>query len=116
MDNASKKSWSLIDADQLAIKSPDIIAAPSKEVIEPLEKGSDAKLVFSIKNDDPSIPNVEQLWVELLLVQDNKYLGQIKDNPIYIKDLKRGEMIEFEDRHIIKANYINPMHLMEKSN
>ena len=76
----------------------------SKEVIEPLEKGNKAKLIFKFKSDDPEFQNTEQLWVEILLVQNNKLLGQLEDDPKYIKDLKCGEIIEFEERHIIDTD------------
>lgn len=98
------KSWSLEDAQKLAEEFPKTFSKPSKEVIAPLEKGNKVKLAFKFKNDDPEIPGTEQLWVEILLVQNNKLLGQLEDDPKYIKDLKCGEIIEFEERHIINTD------------
>lgn len=98
-------SWSLDDAQKIVDEFPRKYSKPSKQAIEPLEKGSKAKLIFSFKSDNPEIPNVEQLWVEILLVQhDGKLLGQLEDNPKYIQDLKCGEIIEFEERHIIDTD------------
>ena len=98
------KSWNLEEAHKLADEFPNTVFKPSKEVIEPLEKGSKVKLIFNFKSDDPNIPSTEQLWVEILLVQNNKLLGQLEDKPQYIQDLKCGEIIEFEECHIIETD------------
>ena len=98
------KSWKLEDAQKQAVEVPYTFSIPSKEAIEPLEKGNKAKLVFNFKSDNPEIPSAEQLWVEILLVQNNKFLGQLEDDPKYIQDLKCGEIIEFEERHIIDTD------------
>lgn len=98
------KSWSLGDAQKLVDEVPHKFSKPSIEVIEPLEKGHKVKLVFNFKSDNPEIPSAEQLWVEILLVQDNKFLGQLEDSPKHIQDLKCGEIIEFEERHIIDTD------------
>ena len=98
------KSWKLEDAQKQAVEVTYTFSKPSKEAIEPLEKGNKAKLVFNFKSDNPEIPSAEQLWVEILLVQNNKFLGQLEDDPKYIQDLKCGEIIEFEERHIIDTD------------
>ncbi len=99
------RSWNLDDAQTVVDEFPHKFSAPSKEQLDPLEKGGKAKLIFRFKSNDPEIPQVEQLWVEILLVQhDDKLLGQLEDNPKYIQDLKRGEIIEFEERHIIDTD------------
>ena len=95
------KSWNIEDAQKHAQEFPYTFSKPSKEAIEPLEKGNKAKLIFSFKSDDPENQTEEQLWVEILLVQNNKFLGQLEDDPKYIQDLKCGEIIEFEEHHII---------------
>lgn len=95
------KSWNLEEAQKLAEEFPNTFSKPSTEVIEPLEKGHKAKLIFKFVSDDPEVPSSEQLWVEILLVQNNKFLGQLEDGPKYIQDLKCGEIIEFEECHII---------------
>ena len=99
------KSWNLDDAQKLAEEFPHTFSKPSKKVLEPLEKGHKAKLNFIFKSDDPEVPNAEQLWVEILLVQNNDtLLGQLEDDPKYIQDLKCGDIIEFEERHIIDTD------------
>ena len=99
------KSWSLGNVGKLTEKDPGKFSKPSAEVLEPLEKGHKVKLIFNFVSDVPETPSSEQLWVEILLVQNNKLLlGQLEDDPKYIQDLKRGEIIEFEEGHIIDTD------------
>ena len=60
------------------------------------------KLMFTCNSNNPDAPNTEQLWVEILLVEDRKkLLGQLEEEPKYIADLRCGDIIEFEERHIL---------------
>ena len=102
------KSWNIEDAQKLKEEFTDAFSKHSKEAFEPLEKGNKAKLIFSFKSDSPEILRTEELWVEILLVQDYKFLGQLEDEPKYIKDLKPGEIIEFEERHILDKDSSKP--------
>lgn len=99
------KSWALEDAQTLVDKLPKTFTKPSDDVLKPLEGGHKAKLVFTFTSDNPQAPDSEQLWVEILLVEDDKkLLGQLEDEPQFIQDLRRGDIIEFEERHIIDTD------------
>lgn len=99
------KSWTLEDAQALADKLPKKFTKPTKDALEPLEGGHKAKLIFKFTSDDPQAPDTEHLWVEILLIEDSKkLLGQLEDDPKFIRDLQRGEIIEFEERHIIDTD------------
>ena len=99
------KSWALEDAQTLVDKLPKKFTKPSSDALKPLEGGHKAKLVFKFTNDNPKAPDSENLWVEILLVEDDKkLLGQLEDEPQFIQDLKRGDIIEFEERHIIDTD------------
>ena len=95
------KSWHLEEAQTLFEEQPTTFTKPSKQALEPLEKGHKAKLSFKFDNEEPGIPSSEHLWIEILMVDRNKLLGQLEDDPKYIQDLQRGEIIEFEERHIL---------------
>lgn len=71
-----------------------------------LEKGSKVKLNFNTIESGEQ--KSELLWVEILLVQENKYLGQLEDDPKIITSLVRGEMVDFEEQHIYESEYIDP--------
>jgi hypothetical protein len=73
-----------------------------------IEKGSKAKLIFTSHDPDSDTQHTEYLWVEILLVDGDKYLGQLHDQPKHINDLSAGEMIEFEEQHIYEYEYIDP--------
>ncbi len=100
-----KKNWMLIDAQDAIHKDIDDSA---NDATHELEKGSKVKLIFSngVANEDHK--NIEHLWVEILLVQDDKYLGQLQDDPKKIINLSKGELIEFETKHIYESEYIDP--------
>ncbi len=101
------KSWWLEDAQVLVAEHPETFAKPSKEAIEPLQKGSKAKLIFAANQVDSKNSHRELLWVEILMVQGDKLLGQLEDDPKLIADLKRGELIEFEECHIAESDYVD---------
>ena len=103
-ETVKDKSWNLKDTQKLPEDFQNKLSKFSKADIKPLEKGNKAKLIFSFKSDDPEIPSEEQLWVEILLVQNNKFLGQLENDPKYIQDLKCGEIIEFEECHIVDTD------------
>ena len=100
------KDWELIDRlDYKKCKAgPDNISSDNKA--QELEKGSKVKLIFKSINDEAQC--IELLWVEILLVQNDMYLGQLEDDPTHINKLVRGELIEFEDSHILESEYVDP--------
>ena len=92
------EAWSLVDAQ----------CTTTSSVIESsLQKGSKVKLIFTMHDNDSETQSTESLWVEILLVQEGKLLGQLEDDPKQIKCLQRGELIEFEERHIAEFDYVD---------
>ncbi|MDW3094657.1 MAG: hypothetical protein R8G33_03185 [Gammaproteobacteria bacterium] len=99
--------WELIN--RLEYQDGDTVNDHYSDAIErQLEKGSKVKLIFKMLDTDSKKVLTEKLWVEILLVQDDKYLGQLEDDPKIINNLVRGEIIDFEQRHIYESEYINP--------
>jgi len=80
----------------------------SDDILEKLEKGSKILLGFHANQPADVNKHLEYLWVEILLVQDEKYLGQLEENSTIISDLKKGQLIEFETEHIFDTEYIDP--------
>ena len=103
-----KNNWYLIYSQQNKVDSDTDIHAATEDVTHELEKGSKVKLLFCVGNSKPEIQQTEYLLVEILLVQEDKYLGQLQDEPKIIKDLSIGELIEFEEQHIHETDYIDP--------
>lgn len=102
------KNWDLID--RLDFSDKDTVTAHhcSDDIEHKLEKGSKVRLIFNAQESNSDKKITELLWVEILLVQDDKYLGQLEDDPKIISNLMRGEMIDFENRHIFESEYIDP--------
>ena len=102
----NKKNWKLIysQSNENTINSD----GATKDVTHELEKGSKVKLIFTADDTNSDVRHTEYLWVEILLVQDDKYLGQLQDRPKQINGLSIGELIEFEERHIYESEYIDP--------
>lgn len=98
------KSWRLIEAHGLTGNPSDKFPLPSGELFDSLEKGHKVKLLFESETGTPKRINSEQLWVEILLVHGNQYLGQLEDEPQYIEGLHRGEMVEFREGHVIETD------------
>lgn len=99
----TEKSWNLVAVQMLGEAFQDKFPVPTKAMIAPLEKGHKAKLMFENSGGERSRNSLEPLWVEILLVQGDQYLGQLEDDPNCIPELKRGEMIEFKECHIIET-------------
>ena len=99
-----KKQWGLKDVQQVASQSDGALAAPEPKLLEPLEKGHRVKLVFVEENDSGKEAVTETLWVEILLVSGSQLMGQLEDDPRRILGLHRGEMIEFDERHILETD------------
>ena len=101
-------NWKLVDSLDYKHTDNTVASDYPKECIQQLEKGSKVKLIFQADNNNSDEQYTELLWVELLLVQEEKYLGQLEDDPKKIKHLARGELIEFETRHVFESEYIDP--------
>ena len=101
----NKKSWTLLEAQQVLVDADQSdYSKPAKEMFAPLEKGHKAKLIFSAQGNEDVYAVTEQLWVEILMVDKDKFFGQLEDNPKHIQKLKRGKMIEFEERHMLDTD------------
>lgn len=94
-------SWNLIDADAIAQESKYTFYKPSQRIIEKLKPGNICKLIFSFESDNAEDPDAERMWVLIDGIDNNKYVGRLDNEPFYIKDLKAGDIITFEPKHII---------------
>ena len=102
------RNWKLVDRQDFKEKDAAVVDNYSESVTKKIEKGSKVKLIFNTFETDSGVQQTELLWVEILLVQGEKYLGQLEEDPKQINDLEKGEMIEFETRHIVESEYIDP--------
>jgi len=102
-------SWKLEDAQSIANEFPYTFYKPSKEVVSLLKKGNEVKLIFEFESNDPEAPGAERMWVEIREIKERKYIGVLDNEPAYIKDLKCGDIVEFEECHIVDTDLDDPV-------
>lgn len=114
MDNTSR-SWVLADADVLASECKYTFYKPSAPIIERIAVGDTVKLIFEFSSDDPEAPGAERMWVLVdEIVAPGRFRGRLDNHPYHIKDLKAGDPVEFEARHIIQTPSNTPDNLVSK--
>jgi hypothetical protein len=88
----------LVDAETRHRAAPWSFSIPRSDVRTSLQPGSLVKLLFGV-GGGPS-PGVERMWVEVLEVGADGYLGRLDNEPSAIGDLELGARIHFEPRHV----------------
>jgi hypothetical protein len=96
--------WSLEDAQKLADMNPDSFYKPSKEEVLKLKRGNLVKLIFNTNSDAPYCPSAERMWVGVTKVNKKGFVGQLGSMPCSIDNLKYGDKIIFEAKHIIETD------------
>jgi hypothetical protein len=95
------QSWYLENADKIAQESKYTFYKPSQRVIKKLEPGNICKLIFEFESEIPEHPSAERMWVIIDSIDNDKFVGHLDNEPFYTEDLKVGDRIEFESKHII---------------
>lgn len=67
------------------------------------------KLIFAFQSDDPNAPRAERMWVTIDSISGSTFVGTLDNEPRYIADLKMGDRIEFDERHIIDTDLKDPV-------
>ncbi len=105
----TKKSWRLDDAQKLADEFPYTFHKPSSEAVRLLQAEDEAKLIFRFHSDAADVPNAERMWVEIKERSGSKFKGILDNDPLHIKDLKCGDPVTFEEKHIIQVSIDDPI-------
>ena len=101
-------SWQLEDAARIAAENPYTFYKPSAEAIALLRPGESVKLIFRFESSDPKAPGAERMWVRITHIEQNRFRGELDNDPFYIKDLEHGDPVEFEACHVIQTNVKDP--------
>lgn len=97
-------SWTLENADELEAANKYTFFKSSKEAISLVRPGEVVKLIFSFESEDPEAPGAERMWVIVDHVgPDGHFSGRLDNEPYWIKDLKLGDEVAFDARHIINT-------------
>ena len=105
----SRKSWRLTDAQIRADEHPYTFHKPSTQAVALLSPGDEVKLIFDFESDDPDAPGAERMWVEIKEIKGKKFKGVLDNEPAHIEDLKCGDPIDFEEKHIIQLSIDDPV-------
>ena len=97
-----RHSWHLENAFEIQKESPYTFYLPPQTSIDKLEKGDLVKLIFKFYSDAPKAPNAERMWVIIKEKNKGKFIGELNNQPFFINDIKVGDIIEFENKHIIQ--------------
>lgn len=105
----SNKSWRLSDAQKLADEYPYTFHKPSPQAVALLRLGDEVKLIFDFESSDPEAPKAERMWVEITEISERKFKGVLDNDPVYISDLKCGDPVSFEEKHITQLSIDDPV-------
>jgi hypothetical protein len=105
----SKRSWYLKDAAQIAAAHPYTFYKPSAVAIALCRPGNFVQLIFAFKSPYPQGPEAERMWVRIARIKNGRFRGKLANDPVFIADLKRGDVVDFDSRHIIDKDFEDPV-------
>ena len=93
-------TYTLDDGAQTHREFPDTFQIPSQAERENLKPGDLAKLIFRISNGDEV--NVERMWVQVLEVSSQSYVGVLDNDPYCTNEIRSGMKVQFHPDHVIQ--------------
>lgn len=81
-------------------KYPKVYEVPTKKQISGVKVGDNIKLCFELIKPEGNIC-AERMWVEVVQVNKNSFVGTLNNDPLVITDIKYLDLIEFESKHIM---------------
>jgi len=73
---------------------------PSEEDLERLEIGDLVRLFFVLDFKAKDNCRAERMWVEISEIDGAGFKGFLTNEPVHIKDLQIGEVVDFQKKHI----------------
>jgi hypothetical protein len=101
-------SWGLDDGEAIHREAPQTFLIPPLEKRTSLVQGDVVKLVFRIvlrnmKTGEEQV-DVERMWVMVQRREGSGYTGVLDNDPYCTSDLKSGDTVRFEPRHVIQVH------------
>jgi len=81
-------------------------------LLKPSKDERDFSVKYPFKTDFGSKSSIEHLWLEDIIIKNNKYFGVVSNTPESIKRLKLNEVVEFEPEKISDWKYIKKGYLV----
>jgi uncharacterized protein YegJ (DUF2314 family) len=91
--------YTLDDGEERHRDAPETFWIPTETVRNSLKPGQIVKLIFRIEVGDEV--HVERMWVQVKERTPEGYLGELDNDPYCTTDLRAGEPVRFEPRHVI---------------
>lgn len=108
-------SWRLVNADVIAAENKYTFYKPSREVIAKVVAGEVVKLIFQFDSDDHDAPAAERMWVLVDEVKgEGQFKGRLNNEPMYIKDIKLDDPVDFDASHIINTEHDDDNNIVER--
>ena len=85
-------------------QAPYTFFLPDPRRLAALGSGDNAKLIF-IPTTEGTKYSAERMWVHIVEKEGAKFIGKLDNIPDDIPGLKLGDMVEFEEWHIIDAEF-----------
>ena len=93
-------SFKLVDGEARHQENPESFDIPGPEDRASMSAGDRVKLVFEIR--DGSRSEVERMWVRITGKKGTTFEGLLDNNPYCTDELKSGEPVTFEAKHVIQ--------------
>ena len=101
MQNNKKQTWRLADAEQRHKDTKGEFEIPTRAARKAVKVGDIVEIVFQRTEDHFEGPGGERIWVEIVRIADNEYVGALRNNPAFIQNLEFDDEVTFEHWHII---------------
>lgn len=109
------RTWKLEDADTVAAANKYTFFKSPRETISLVRPGESVKLIFLFDSENPAAPRAERMWVTVDQVDaDGHFVGRLDNDPQWIEDLKFGDEVGFDARHIINTEHDDDDNLVER--
>jgi len=95
----------LENVEDTAKRCPETFFIPSSSERKSQKTGSSVRLHFLVEEPDENGPQAEHLWVKITQERGffRPYKGVLENAPALITNLRQGDEITFEPRHIAKT-------------
>lgn len=100
-------AWSLENVYERNRKAPYTFYIPSEEIIDILSIGDMVKLIFVGETENEDCAG-EKMWVEITHRNEGEFKGILTNEPYDLKDLKAGQEVSFQAKHICDTDCEDP--------
>ncbi len=102
-------TWKLEDVSDRATDAKYTFYLPSNKALKLLSEGDAVKLVFLCDVENDKGWSAERMWVQITKIGTDGFEGYLDNDPYYIPDIKAGDIVQFQSKHIIQMSIDDPV-------